>query len=441
VKLQFPSSKQAFNADEIPNFQSDDTKVRRRFGSLELGKLEICLELGAWNFVVNLMNIAIDIRCLMERELTGVGEYARELLENIFKEDNTNQYYLFYNSRKDVSGVLPRFEYQNVKYCQFRWPNKLLSFCLLVFKWPKLDQLIMKKYKTEPVDLFFFPNIGFISSKCPYIITAHDLSFAFFPEFLSLGRKIWHKLVNPARLFRNAHKIIAVSENTGSDLNRFYCIKKDKITVVLSGVNEKFHPLPEDDQHLAVVRQKYQLPENFFLFLGTLEPRKNVLSLISAFTKFQPHNSKKISLVIAGKRGWKCNDVLRKIEEFNENSGEKIYYLDYVDPSDKVALYNLAGCFVFPSFYEGFGFPALEAMASGCPVICSNNSSLSEICGNGAMLVDANNTADLAMAMETLAGGDSVSEYGARSLQRAKRYSWKRTAAETLTLLMKKPAE
>jgi len=383
------------------------------------------------------MNIAIDIRCLMEKELTGVGEYTRELLSNLFKQDNKNQYYLFYNSRKDVSSVLPRFDFPNVKYCGFCWPNKLLSFCLLAFRWPKLDQLIEKKYKTPPLDLFFFPNIGFIASKCKYIITAHDLSFAFFPEFLSFGRKIWHKLVNPRKLFNESARVIAVSENTRNDLHRVYSIANEKITVVWSGVDQNFRPMGKNAVELENVRKKYDLPDKFILFLGTLEPRKNVSSLISAFSNFQSRNFQKRSLVIAGKRGWKCDDVLIEIEQFNRNNSEKIYYLDYVDPADKPALYNLAGCFVFPSFYEGFGLPVLEAMASGCPVIAGNNSSLTEICGNAALLFDSANISDLAEAIELMSDKNVSEMYGNRGLKRAKQFSWEKTAQKTAALLEK----
>jgi len=380
-------------------------------------------------------HIAVDIRCLMERELTGVGEYTKEILGNMFQKDNKNQYYLFYNSRKDVSGVLPRFDYPNVHFCGFRWPNKLLSFCLLVFKWPKLDKLIAKKYKTPRIDLFFFPNIGFISASCKYIITAHDLSFAYFSEFLSFGRKLWHFLVNPARLYRESSGIIAVSENTKNDLHRYYGISKERITVVTSGVSADYRVLEKSAPELDHIRKMYKLPAKFFLFLGTLEPRKNVLSLIAAFNLFQKKNYQKYTLVIAGKRGWKCDDILEKIAEYNLLNKEKIIYLDFVDSAHKPGLYNLATGFVFPSFYEGFGFPVLEAMACGCPVIAANNSSLSEICGNSAILVDAVNVNDLADAFDLACDSSLVKTFSAKGVEKAKKYCWHAAADKTLRLL------
>jgi len=228
------------------------------------------------------MNIAIDIRCLMEREPTGVGEYTLNLLRAIFAQDKENQYLLFYNSAKNVSDVLPAFNEANVRLCGFSYPNKLFNLSLKFFKRPQLDLLIQKKFGVKP-GIFFFPNISFQQTRCPYIITCHDLSYALFPEFLSLKKRLWHRIINPRKLFQRAKAIIAVSENTKVDLTNHYQISPSKIEVIYSGI-----PVtpPLDNNALVEVKAKFKLPEKFILAVGTVEPRKNIDILITAFAAF-----------------------------------------------------------------------------------------------------------------------------------------------------------
>ena len=196
------------------------------------------------------MNIAIDIRPLMDKQLTGVGEYTLNLLSNLFTKDSQNQYYLFYNSFSKIE--VPQFNFPNVQYCQFKIPNKLLTLSLLLFKNPKLDKLIFKKYQTR-MDLFFFPNICFQKTNCPYIITAHDLSYEIFPQFLTWKRKLWHKLINPKKVFQNAKQIMAVSNNTKQDLINKYQIASDKIQVIYSGIKQNFKVLKAADTKLKKI--------------------------------------------------------------------------------------------------------------------------------------------------------------------------------------------
>ncbi|MFH0988009.1 MAG: glycosyltransferase family 1 protein [Parcubacteria group bacterium] len=368
------------------------------------------------------MHIAIDIRCLMEKELTGVGEYTLQLLTHLFAQDNTNEYYLFYNSNKDVSRNLPRFSQTNVHFCGFNYPNKLLNFSLKFFKWPKLDKLIDKK-----INLFFFPNITFAQTDCPYIITAHDLSFELFPEFLSWKNRLWHYFINPKRLFQNAQSIIAVSNNTAVDLMTQYKISADKIKTIHSGVSADYRIIDKNDSRLVEVKQKYNLPDKFILFLGTVEPRKNVNTLINAFTEFKQQTGATYSLVIAGK----CKSTIAS-QSTNQQINLPVSFINFVTAKDKPYLYNLASLFVYPSFYEGFGFPPIEAMACGCPVITSNNSSLTEICENAAMLINARRVNDLADAMKDILTDEELkNHFIQKGLERVKQFEWEKTAKET----------
>jgi len=371
------------------------------------------------------MNIGIDIRSLMEEKLTGVGEYTKNLLENLFALDNKNEYYLFFNSRRDASANIPLPPSPNVHLCGFRYPNKLLNYSMKFFNWPRIDTLINKKEKTK-IDLFFFPNVIFFSCSCPYIITAHDLSYDLFPEFLTVAGRIWHKIINPKKLFQNAKKIIAVSENTRNDLINVFNVSPEKILTQHSGINNAYQKLNSDDQSLSVIKQKYNLPEKFILFLGTIEPRKNVETLIDAFSIFQRKNPD-YSLIIAGKTGWKCRKTLDSIK-----NNDKIKFISFVESEDKIYLYNLAKMFVYPSYYEGFGFPPLEAMACGCPVVMSNNSSLTEIGGEAALFIDPHNLNELAESMHNLTNPDLAQIFIQKGLKQAKKFSWPETARKYL---------
>ncbi len=379
------------------------------------------------------MNIAIDIRSLMEKELTGVGEYTFYLLKYLFEQDTKNNYYLFYNSRQNVEKYIPKFPKDNVHYCEFKLPNKLLNFILAICHYPKLDQIIQRKFHIEKIDFFIFPNITFQKTSCPYIITAHDLSFEIFPEFLSFKRKIWHLIIQPKKLFLKAKQIIAVSKNTKNNLINLYNIPSNKIQTIYSGISKNYKPIDPSDPRFKKIKDKYKLPNKFILYLGTIEPRKNLLSLISAFNLFQ-ETYPEYSLVIAGKPGWKFSPIINQAKN-NKN----IIFTNFIKDSEKRYFYNLANIFIYPSFYEGFGFPPVEAMACGCPVITSNNSSLSEICENSALLINPTDINDIHQAMLEMIKPDIRQFYINAGKEKAKIYSWYKTAHELLLEIKKFP--
>ena len=369
------------------------------------------------------MNIAIDIRCLMEREPTGVGEYTLNLLRAIFAHDKNNQYLLFYNSAENVSDVLPAFNEANVRLCGFSYPNKLFNLSLKFFKRPQLDLLIQKKFGVKP-GIFFFPNISFQQTRCPYIITCHDLSYALFPEFLSLKKRLWHRIINPRKLFQRAKAIIAVSENTKVDLTNHYQISPSKIEMIYSGI-----PVipPLDNNALVEVKTKFKLPEKFILAVGTIEPRKNIETLVTAFNVFSAKQPD-YSLVVTGKP-----NRIRQLK-LTENLRERVRLTGFVSPDEKTALYRLASMFVYPSHYEGFGFPPLEAMAEGCPVISANNSSLGEICDSAAILINAHDANEIAQALEQMTDAAVREHYKAKGFEQIKKFNWQNAATATIDL-------
>jgi len=371
------------------------------------------------------MIIGIDIRCLSQERHTGVEEYTINLLKSLLKLDQDNKYKLFYNSHKTKSpAILGQFlKYNNVKLFKFQYPNKILNSSFRFLRKPKIDQMI------GGVDIFFTPNIIFSSvGNCKKVITFHDLSFERYPEFFSKKRKLWHNAVNPKMLANESDKIIVVSESTKQDLIELYGIHHDKIKVIYSGIESKFSPVT-DQKKLKEVKKKYNLPENFILYLGTLEPRKNIEGLIFAFDRLK--NIHNLSLVIAGEEGWLYGNIYKAAS--SAKAKRNIQFAGFIDPKDKPALYSLAKLFVYPSFWEGFGFPPLEAMACGTPVITSHVSSLPEVVGEAGLLVDPYNINELSEAIyQVLTDENLRNNLKLKGVQRAKKFSWQKAAEETL---------
>lgn len=374
------------------------------------------------------MKIGIDIRALMDPLHSGVPEFTLNLLEGLFRLDKKNEYVLFYNSARDISKIIPEFREANVQVVASRYPNKLFNNIMQQFiKWPKLDQL-------TGVDLFFMPNIGFaaLSSSVRKVITIHDLSFLRYGEFFSLKRRAWHRLINLTKMLRGFDQIIAISEHTKQDLRELCHLPSRRIKVIYNGLAPVYHAQIVSDLRKSQVQRKYKLPPEFILYLGTLEPRKNVIGLIKAYELlYKKKGSRCPALVIAGGVGWKYQQIFRAAKE--SAAHERIKFIGYVDEVDKPILYKLAQAFVYPSFYEGFGFPPLEAMAAGCPTIISSSASLSEVAQGGAILVDPYNAAEITQAMELILTDEKLRiDMISKGQKQAKNYSWERTARSYL---------
>ena len=375
------------------------------------------------------MIIGIDIRTLMDEQYSGVSEYTFNLLNAIFKIDNKNEYKLFYNSWHNISDRMPKFNYDNVKIVKTKYPNKLFNNILQkIFKTPKIDKLLS-------VDIFFMPNIGFISlsSQCKKIITIHDLSFLRYYDFFSLKRNLWHKIINVKKIIKNFDHIIAMSKNTKKDIIELCKITEKKISVIYSGISEKYYKI--DDKENIKIKNFPNLPKKFILFLGTLEPRKNVDSIIKAYNKLRKNNNfNKYKLVIAGGKGWKNKNIYNAFK--NSKYKNDIQFLGYVENKDKNYLYNLADLFVYPSFYEGFGLPPLEAMACGCPVITSSVSSLPEIVGSAGIMVNPHDILEISQAMNDILSDKNLqNKLSQKGIEKAKEFNWEKSAKEYLSCI------
>jgi glycosyltransferase involved in cell wall biosynthesis len=388
------------------------------------------------------MRIGIDVRCLAEGRRTGVEEYTLNLLGNIFKKDLQSEYVLFFNSFSRTKAYFKWIEkYPNVSLKKFNFPNKLLNLLFWYLGWPKIDKMI------GGVDYFFMPNITFagFSKKTKLILTIHDLSFEKYSETFSWKRRLWHIFVNPKKLCRRANRIIAVSNSTKNDLVSIYRINPKKIKTIHSGISEKFKIISRNEEKIIKVKEKYNLPYKFILYLGTIEPRKNIGALAMAYQSFLEYviknnldNLSRYKLIIAGYSGWMKQEIFSEISEIQKNlpNQDDIRIINFVKDADKEYVLNLASLFVYPSFFEGFGFPPLEAMKCGVPVIVSNSSSFPETVGDAGIMIDPDRPEEICEAMkEIFRSKEMYDKLREKGLKKAAEFSWEKTAEEFLNLI------
>ena len=408
------------------------------------------------------MTIGIDIRVLAKGTRTGIEEYVLNLLPRLLALDPPDgeagkkiKYKLFYNAFRKIKLDYPWLNLPNVELKESRIPNRFLDFFSQIFKRPTIDKFLGE------IDIFFSPHFLPVSlpEGCKRVITFHDLSFCHHHQFFSPSRKLWHFLTFPKSQARKADKIITDSQSTKEDLVRIYKINPNKIEVIYLGIGKDFKPLEINDPRFKKVMEKYGLSGNFILYFGTIEPRKNLISVIKAFELVKEKflnpdletnwkgfegivtGKKKgvfsdLKLVIAGAKGWLYKDIFKAVK--NSQHKKDIIFTGLIEDKDKPYLYNLAEVFIYPSFFEGFGFPPLEAMACGVPTIVSNASSLSEVVGDGAIMVNPYNVDELAYAIKKVLEDEDLREnLVKKGLKQAKKFDWDKTAKEVLEVFKK----
>ncbi len=266
---------------------------------------------------------------------------------------------------------------------------------------------------------------------CPAVLTVHDLSFLTVPTAFRRSNRLYLSL-STRRAVRQAQRIIAVSAHTKRDLVRLLGVPPEKITVVHHGLeHEVFRPLPAET--VAAFKRQRGLPEEYILFVGTLEPRKNIPTLIRAFARLKREGNWPHKLVIAGGRGWLFEEIFALVERLGLRA--EVLFPGYIPFAEQPLWYNGAAAFVYPSLYEGFGLPVLEAMACGTPVIAANASALPEVVGEGGLLVPPCDERALAWALaEVLADADRRAELARRGRERAQQFTWPAAARATLAV-------
>lgn len=367
------------------------------------------------------MKIGIDARSLFGTP-TGVGRYVANVLDHLRLLDHENIYRIYTDRRERV---LP-FTQQNFQHIPLTLPVAQNYFTWMHLRLP--PELLRR-----PVDIVHFPfyTMPVIRNNYKAIITLHDITFEVHPEWYS-----WKGQVATRHFARyaayHADAILTDSDSSKQDLLRYYHVAETNVTVVPLGVEARFAVIADYERQKAI-RAKYHLtwPQTI-LYVGSIHTRRNVESLIRAFQQVYRTNHD-VCLMLVGKREYPYLDVSRLIDEIGLR--ERIIWPGYVADDDLPMLYNVADVFVYPSSYEGFGLPPLEAMACGTPVITCNNTSLPEVVGDAAIFVDPLNIAEMADAMRLLLNDRSLRQnLSEKGIRRASAFSWKRTAQETLAV-------
>lgn len=298
-----------------------------------------------------------------------------------------------------------------------RFPNKVLNGAYRVFGAPRIEQL-----HSQDFDVVYLPNMDFVATKLPYVLTVHDLSPIHFPEFFSPKQRLWHRAVDLPRLARGAAHIVAVSQTTKEDILHTLDIPESRVTV--ASLAPTFRGSVDASKVLAV-RKKYSLPEKFVLFFGTLETRKNVSGLVEAFSALDDLDG--YHLVLAGGYGHGFEIIAHAIVA--SPHATNIHVLGYVPDQDRAALFAAASIFVSPSFFEGFSLPPLEAMTVGVPVIASDIPVHRENLGDAALFVHPYSVSELVLALQTFMREPSVAaRFAEAGLQQVLRFSWSECA-------------
>ena len=373
--------------------------------------------------------IGIDVTSALTQG-GGIGRYTRELLHAVVaKNDHDLRQFQLFSAK--ISNTLPVADplptHPKVSYTPApldeRWLYRL---------WYRLRLPIPVQWMIGQVDLFHSPDFVLppVAKGIPTVLTVHDLSFAHYPEVYTPALVSYLNKVVPWSVTRASH-ILADSKATKEDLVQLWNVRPEKVTVLYSGVNSRFQPVT-DPPKLQQMRTRYKLGERpYILSVGTIQPRKNYQMLIRAFAKVAavlPHN-----LVIAGGKGWLYDDILDEVNR--QGVDGRVLFTGFVDDDDLPTLYSAASLYVFPSLYEGFGLPLLEAMACGVPVINANTSCLPEVAGQATVQIDPQDEAGWAVAMQAVLQEEtSRAEMIEKGFVQVKKFEWERAAEELLAV-------
>ena len=371
------------------------------------------------------MRIGIDARSVVLKG-SGVGSYTYNLITNLCEVDRKNEYLLFCNSFRNTRGfsILKPAKTANSLLKLRRIPNDWLNCCWYWLRSPPIESLIGRIDLFHSTGQLLPPQLFGFS-----IDTIHDLSPIKYPQYHTPSNVVANRR-KYRMASRSAHLIIASSESTKRDIATLLTIPEERVRVVYLGRGDEYRPI-ENRELVESFLKVHDLRTGYLLYLGTIEPRKNLERLVDAYDLLREKHHLPHKLVIAGARGWLCDSLFEKAEKSIHRDG--IVFTNHILSEDLPLLVNGADLFVYPSLYEGFGLPVLEAMACGIPVVTSNVSSIPEVVSDAALLIDPYQVDELSDAIDKVLTDDSLrGKMIEKGLKRAKLFSWKRTARETL---------
>jgi len=384
------------------------------------------------------IRIGVDIRNLLTGKLSGVGQYTIQTLRHLLALDKTNTYVLFYNSYRDIDQRFeklvedyPFLKNSNVEVKKSKWINfpLLIHACYKPLNWPKADIIC------GGLDIMFMPSPQLLplSHKCAKITTFHDLIFMIYPQYFTRSSRLWQWQMNYPYEAQTSDIIIAVSQATRQDILHFTRAQEKQIRVIPEGVGEEYFNAPSLD-FIQATKTKFNLPDRYLFFVGNIEPRKNLSTVARAIHELKQAHSDTIKLVLAGGKSWLTDDLYQVIDELHLK--DDVIFTGWVTEQEKIAMLHNAEALVFPSHYEGFGLMILEAFAAKCPVISSNVSSLPEVAGDAALLVDPQDHIGLAKHIHSILNDEKLKQtLIAKGYERARYFSWERSAKATLNAI------
>lgn len=362
------------------------------------------------------MKIGVNTRFLLKGKLEGIGWYSFEVLRRLVALRPDDEFVFFFDRPYDEDFIFA----DNVKGVVVSPPARHPILWYLWFEWA-----IPRQLKKQQVDLFISPD-GYCSlkAKTPTLMVVHDIAHHHFPEQVPFLVRNYYNYFVP-RYLRKAAKILTVSEYTRSDIMKTYGINQERIRTAPNGCRDSFQPISAQKQ--KEVRAKFAAEQTYFFYAGAVHPRKNVHRIIAAFDDFKQRTSSSVKLLIGGRFAWQTGPVKTAFDTAKHQSD--IHFLGYLEDEVLPLLTASAIAMVYPSQFEGFGLPVLEAMQSGTPVITSNVSSLPEVCGDAGILVPPDDTTAISRAMEQLYLDKELAQKMRREgLDRSHLFSWIQTA-------------
>lgn len=368
------------------------------------------------------MKIAFDGQTLLEKEKTGIGYYTEGLVEHIIEQNAEDQFYInvfSFKQNRIKEKILEKYQKKNTKIQICKWfPLRLYK---MIWNIIPIPYWLFFKKKVDLTHFFNFYIPPFVKGK--RVCTIHDMTIKAYPKTVRIENRIM-MMLNLKKTCKRADRIITSSEFSKKEIVKYMDVNPDKISVLYSGVNLDLYKPCKNLEKIKKVRDKYSIPDKYYLYLGTLEPRKNIERLIMGYGILKSKKEKKIpKLVIAGKKGWMYEDIFKLVKE--KELLDDIIFTGYVTQAEAPILMSGAVAFVFPSLYEGFGMPPLEAMACGTPVITSNCASLPEVVGNDGILVDPYSVEEISNALEEIyIDSEKAKKMSIMGIERAKKFSW-----------------
>ena len=375
------------------------------------------------------MRIAVNTRCLINNQLEGYGNFTAETMRRITHQHPEHEFFFLFDRPYDASFIFS----ENVTPIVIGPPARHA----MLFKW-WYDVRVPAALRKIKADVFVSPD-GFCSlaTNVPQVLVVHDLSFLHYPGFIKKSHLLFYKRYTPKYLAKAA-MVATVSEFSKQDIIGQYKTSSEKITVIGSGIREGF--VPVGWQEKEAIKEEYTVGKEFFLYSGSIHPRKNLVNLLKAFSLFKKRQQSNMQLVLCGRMAWQTNEFEEKLSTYKYRADVQL--LGFIPEAKLAKLTAAAYAVVYPSLFEGFGLPVLEGMQCGVPVITSNTSSMPEVGGPAALYADPNNPDDIANQMKLVYKDETLrNELIEKGWEQVQKFSWQKTADDLWRVIVSAAAK